>query len=162
MFNGTTVEDSWTDLDLSSAVGQNTSFVLLKFVTTNANGVHMFIRPNGDTDEFHYEGDKKIRTKAITRYTVIDSNINYSFLKLNPITGRKHQLRKQLLIHGHPVLGDAKYRISVKRTATKDFLMLHAYEINFFIDNTKYKFVAEPPSTFKKNLKEKFLRTSLQ
>ena len=111
---------------------------------------------------FHYEGDKKIRTKAITRYTVIDSNINYSFLKLNPITGRKHQLRKQLLIHGHPVLGDAKYRISLKRTTTKDFLMLHAYEINFFIDNTKYKFVAEPPFPFKRNLKEKFLKISLQ
>ena len=50
--------------------------------------------------------EKKIKTKAITHFTVIDSNNNYSLLKLNPETGRKHQLRKQLLIHGNPILGD--------------------------------------------------------
>ena len=63
---------------------------------------------------FYYEGRKKIKTKAITRFSVIDSNNNYSLLKLDPETGRKHQLRKQLLIHGHPILGDPKYRILEK------------------------------------------------
>ena len=63
------------------------------------------------TDELvQYEGDKKILTKAITNFSVIDSNNNYSLLELSPITGRKHQLRKQLLIFGHPILGDSKYR----------------------------------------------------
>ena len=33
---------------------------------------------------FYYEGNKKIKTKAITNYFIIDSNPNYSFLKLNP------------------------------------------------------------------------------
>ena len=44
---------------------------------------------------FHYEGDKKIKSKAITHFTVIDSNSNYSLLKLNPETGRK---LKQILV----------------------------------------------------------------
>ena len=35
--------------------------------------------------------------------------INYSFVELKPITGRKHQLRKQLFNIGHPVVGDDKY-----------------------------------------------------
>ena len=70
-------------------------------------------------DLFHYEGNKKIKVKAITHFSVIDSNNNYSFLKLNPQTGRKHQLRKQLLIHGCPVLGDDKYRISPRNTGKK-------------------------------------------
>ena len=60
---------------------------------------------------FHYEGEKKIKSKAITHFTVLDSNNNYSLLKLIPETGRKHQLRKQLLMRGYPVLGDSKYRM---------------------------------------------------
>jgi len=107
---------------------------------------------------FHFEGRKKILTKAITHYKVIDSNKNYSLLRLNPETGRKHQLRKQLLIHGHPILGDSKYRVKAKDKNKRDFLMLHSYKINFSIQGTKYNFIAEPPLTFIKFLKEKYLR----
>jgi len=107
---------------------------------------------------FHFEGRKKILTKAITHYKVIDSNKNYSLLRLNPETGRKHQLRKQLLIHGHPILGDSKYRVKDKDKNKRDFLMLHSYKINFSIQGTKYNFIAEPPLTFIKFLKEKYLR----
>ena len=100
-------------------------------------------------------------TKAITRYKVIDSNNNYSLLKLNPKTGRKHQLRKQLLMNGHPILGDKKYRVFTKYTLKNSILMLHSYKINFLIDGIKYNFVAEPPISFIKCLKEKRLRILL-
>ena len=106
---------------------------------------------------FHYDGYKKIKTKAVTHFTVIDSNYNYSLLKLNPETGRKHQLRKQLLIHGCPILGDDKYRIS-ESYAKKNILMLHAYKINFSIAGTKYNFSAELPASFKNAIKEKYLK----
>jgi len=106
----------------------------------------------------HYEGDEKITTKAITHYTVLDTNNNYSLLKLNPVTGRKHQLRKQLLIHGHPVLGDQKYRITSNYNKKNNNLMLHAYKINFSINGNKYKYLAEPPLIFKQTLKEKYLK----
>ena len=107
---------------------------------------------------FHYDGDKKIKNIAITHYVVLDSNYNYSLLKLNPVTGKKHQLRKQLLIHGNPVLGDSKYRISKNYPKKKNHLMLHAYKINFMIDSVRYNFSAEPPLIFKESLKEKFLK----
>ena len=107
---------------------------------------------------FHYEGEKKIKTKAITHFTVLDSNNNYSLLKLNPETGRKHQLRKQLLIHGCPILGDSKYRMT-SHPVKKNTLMLHAYKINFSIAGIRYNFVAETPPSFKKILKEKYLKT---
>ena len=106
----------------------------------------------------YFEGRKKILTKAITHYKVIDSNKNYSLLRLNPETGRKHQLRKQLLIHGHPILGDSKYRIKDTDKNKRHFLMLHSYKINFSIQGSKYNFIAEPPLTFIKFLKEKYLR----
>ena len=111
-------------------------------------------------DLYYFEAKKKIKTKAITHYTVLDSNNNYTLLKLNPETGRKHQLRKQLLIHGNPIFGDLKYRISDKHVNRKNSLMLHAYKINFSINNVKYTFSVEPPLVFQKLLKEKYLKIS--
>ena len=107
---------------------------------------------------YHYEGEKKITTKAITHFQVLDSNSNCSLLKLNPETGRKHQLRKQLLIRGCPILGDSKYRIHKNYSNKKETLMLHAYKINFSIADTKYSFSADLPTVFKKILKEKYLK----
>ena len=109
-------------------------------------------------DLYNYEDNEKVKVKAITYFKVLDTNNNYSFLSLNPETGRKHQIRKQLLIHGCPILGDSKYRVSTNYPKKKENLMLHAYKINFSIGNTKYSFSADPPITFKKVLKEKYLR----
>ncbi len=107
---------------------------------------------------FHYEDDKKVKTKAITHFQVVDSNGKYSLLKLNPLTGRKHQLRKQLLNIGNPILGDSKYRLN-KNTYKKDaHLMLHAYKINFSINNIKYNFKADLPKDFLEILNEKYLK----
>ena len=109
---------------------------------------------------FYYENEKRIKAIGITHYAVLDANNNYSLLKLNPVTGKKHQLRKQLLIHGNPILGDNKYRISEKYLRKKNHLMLHAYKINFSIDGVKYNFTAEPPLVFQNTLKEKYLKIS--
>ena len=110
---------------------------------------------------FHYEGEKRVKTKAITHFSVLDTNNNYSLLKLNPETGRKHQIRKQLLIHGCPILGDSKYRISPDhQSIKKNVLMLHAYKINFSIAGHKYNFSAELPLLFKNALREKYLKIS--
>ena len=56
------------------------------------------------------DSNKKMISEAITQYHVIDKNNNYTLLKLNPTTGRKHQLRKQLFAMGHPIFGDQKYK----------------------------------------------------
>ena len=109
-------------------------------------------------DLYHYEGDTKVTTKAITHFTLLDSNNNYSLLKLSPETGRKHQLRKHMLLYGHPILGDKKYRISNKHKSQNSILMLHAYKINFSINNIKYNFTAELPEVFKNFIKEKYLK----
>jgi len=106
----------------------------------------------------YYEGKTKIVQKAITHYTVLDSNGRYTLLKLNPVTGRKHQLRKQLLLYGHPILGDNKYRLIERKDSRKNFLMLHAYKINFSINSMKYSFFAKPPPEFEIILKEKSLK----
>jgi 23S rRNA pseudouridine955/2504/2580 synthase len=107
---------------------------------------------------FHYEGDKKIKTKAITRFKEVDSNGKYSLLLLNPETGRKHQLRKQLLLRGCPIFGDVKYRLHENKNKKNNSLMLHAYKISFSINNVRYKFTADPPIKFKSFMDEKYLK----
>ena len=108
---------------------------------------------------FYYEGKKKITTKAITHYKVIDSNNNYSFIELFPETGRKHQIRKQLFIRGMPILGDDKYRMPEGKKSKKNNLMLHSYKISFSINDVKYNFSADVPQKFKDTLKQKYLKT---
>ena len=106
----------------------------------------------------YFDNEKKIKSIGITHYTVLDSNNNYSLLKLNPETGKKHQLRKQLLIHGNPILGDRKYSMLKNLPNKRNNLMLHAYKINFSIAGTKYNFSIDPPLAFKNTLKEKYLK----
>ena len=110
---------------------------------------------------FHYEGKKKIITKAVTHFSVLDTNGRFSLLHLKPETGRKHQIRKQLLLRGCPIYGDTKYRITDYYSKEKNNLMLHAYKIGFSINDVRYNFTAELPTIFKKFLKEKYLKTSL-
>ena len=104
-----------------------------------------------------YENEKKISELAITNYNVISSNNFYSFLELKPITGRKHQLRKQLSFMGNPIVGDKKYNIIKTKNKDEKKLMLHAYKIKFLINNKKFNFEAKPPSYFNNFLNKKRL-----
>ena len=57
-----------------------------------------------------YDNGKKFIEKAKTVYKVLDKNSNSTLIEMKPITGRKHQLRKQLFNIGHSIYGDTKYK----------------------------------------------------
>ena len=101
-----------------------------------------------------YENNKKISQKAVSNLKIIKSNESYSFLELNPITGRKHQLRKQLLKIGCPIIGDDKYFLNDKKRIKIKNLMLHAYKIKFMINNVQYNFKAKYNVLFEDFLKK--------
>ena len=103
-----------------------------------------------------YDDTKKIIENAETNYEILDKNNNSTFIQLKPITGRKHQLRKQLFQLGHSIIGDKKYN-SYKLQKNNKNLMLHSYEIKFKINEKKYTFRATPPEYFKNMLKAKRL-----
>ena len=105
-------------------------------------------------DLIYYENNKKVNQKAISHLKSIRSNEDYSFLELNPITGRKHQLRKQLLNIGCPIIGDNKYFLNNKKKIKTKNLMLHAYKIKFMINNVKYSFKAKYNNLFENFLKK--------
>ena len=105
-------------------------------------------------DLIYYENNKKILQKAISNLKMIKSNEGYSFLELNPITGRKHQLRKQLLNIGCPIIGDDKYFLNDRKRIKIKNLMLHAYKIKFMINDIQYNFKARYNNLFEDFLKK--------
>ncbi len=108
-------------------------------------------------DLIRFEDKKKIVEKAETKYKILDKNNNATFIQLNPITGRKHQLRKQLFNLGNSIIGDKKYNSTNNSKINNKNLMLHSYEIKFKINEKKYTFRATPPDYFRNMLKTKRL-----
>jgi len=76
-----------------------------------------------------YCTDPENGKEAVSHYTVVKSNDQYSLLEIDLETGRKNQIRAQMEYIGHPVAGDPKY--SAKTDPAKR-LMLHARRL-FFI-----------------------------
>ena len=111
-------------------------------------------------DLIRYDGEKKIIEKAKTLYKVLDKNSEASLVELKPITGRKHQLRKQLYALGQPIFGDIKYKLSNSSRGLNKNLMLHSYQIKFIINNVKHTYTALLPDYFRNLLKTKRLSFS--
>jgi len=109
-------------------------------------------------DLVRYEKDKKIIEKSRTIYKVLDKNSICTLVEMKPVTGRKHQLRKQLYAVGNPVYGDQKYNLKNNQKGINKNLMLHSYQIKFMINDKKYTYTALLPDYFKKFLKIKRLR----
>ena len=110
-----------------------------------------------DEDLIRFENNKPIKEKAKTLFNVLDKNSICSLVEMKPITGRKHQLRKQLYAIGNPVYGDQKYKINYSEKAINKNLMLHSYQIKFMINKKKFTYTALLPEYFKKLLKIKRL-----
>ena len=108
-------------------------------------------------DLIRYDNGKKITEKAKTTFRVLDKNSNATLVEMKPITGRKHQLRKQLFNIGHSIFGDKKYKSLSSLKGTNKNLMLHSHQIRFMINKKKYTYKALIPDYFKKLLKAKRL-----
>jgi 23S rRNA pseudouridine955/2504/2580 synthase len=105
------------------------------------------------------DNGKKNIQKAISHIRLLKTSSDFSYVELNPITGRKHQLRKQLYNIGNPIIGDDKYFINRRADKIKikgKNLLLHAYKIKFMINNTQYNFKAEYDKEFENFLKKNF------
>ena len=79
---------------------------------------------------------------AITNYTTLKSNRQFSLVELELETGRKNQIRVHMQEIGHPVTGDPKYG------ATKNplhRLALHAFKLDFIHPVTKNEMKFETP-----------------
>lgn len=82
---------------------------------------------------------------AMTRYDVIDQNDRYSLTKLQPKTGRTHQLRVHMRYINTPILGDRVYG------KESDRMYLHAYSLEISLPTgIRETFIAPLPDAFEK------------
>ena len=68
--------------------------------------------------------------ESLTRYEVIGERDDYALLKVQPETGRTHQIRTHLKAIHHPIVGDSLYAPNRPPALGISRLGLHAYEIN--------------------------------
>ncbi len=80
---------------------------------------------------------------AITNYTVLKENSDYSLVECTLPTGRTHQIRIHMSAIGHPILGDSLYG---KESDLVEGQALHSYYISFIHPVTKeqLEFTCEP------------------
>jgi 23S rRNA pseudouridine1911/1915/1917 synthase len=68
------------------------------------------------------------RKKALLRCRVSGQGERYTFLEIELVTGRRHQIRAQLAAAGLQIKGDLKYGA---RRSEKNGIRLHAYSLEF-------------------------------
>lgn len=65
--------------------------------------------------------------EALTRYEVIGEKDGHTLLKVNPETGRTHQIRVHLKAIHHPIIGDILYAPKHEKVLGIERLGLHAH-----------------------------------
>jgi len=90
----------------------------------------------------NYELSESVFSKRFSKLNLV---------KLKPLTGRRHQLRKHLSSIDHPILGDATYGIENLILSGKG-LYLHAYSLKFIhpFTNKQVYLKDDIPQKFKK------------
>jgi len=95
----------------------------------------------------HSSDNPKKGLKAVTHFSVLKSNKNYSLLNVNIETGRKNQIRVHMQEIGHSIVGDKKYGATESPIRR---LGLHAQKLAFIHPATGEELVLETkiPSAF--------------
>lgn len=86
--------------------------------------------------------------KAITNYSVLKSNKNYSMLKVTIETGRKNQIRVAFASRKMPIVGDKKY--GDKNKAKRLYLHANRLKIYYPVIKKEILFETAIPNEFKK------------
>lgn len=89
--------------------------------------------------------------KAISRFEIVENFDDFSYLRIKPKTGRRHQIRSQLAYLGHPIAGDELYRFKDQKDPEKlDRQFLHNYLLEVTINKRTRRFISELPEKLKK------------
>jgi len=134
---------------------RKTYFALVRGVPKNEKGIidaPIGIKNGSLKRSIH---SSKMAKPAVTEYSVIKKIIGkadgeqYALLKVNPKTGRTHQIRVHVASIGHPIVGDTLYGRNPSRTEAVPRLMLHAAAIAFEDDDgNSFEFEVPTPPDF--------------
>ncbi len=109
---------------------------LVKGEVTKPGEINAPLYKDEDTGKVLIRSLKEGGKKALTIYTPITFNKDFSLLKLSLITGRTHQIRVHTSYIGHPLVGDSKYGdFKLNKEFEKNYnyknQFLHSYSITF-------------------------------
>ncbi len=99
--------------------------------------------------------EKGLLSKTLQVLIKRNQALDISLLKLNPLTGRTHQLRVQCATHGAPIVGDKTYGDFSKNRSFERFggskrLFLHASKIELKLPNQEpFEVSSALPEAFK-------------
>ena len=82
--------------------------------------------------------------EAITRYEVIGDDGSHALLKVEPETGRTHQIRVHLKAIHYPIVGDVLYSPNHPRDLGINRLALHAYSLDLPLPSGGRKEIIAP------------------
>lgn len=91
-----------------------------------------------------YEKAKGAAKRAELSYSMVASHSKTSLLKIQPKTGRPHQIRVQMKANETPIKGDMKY--GFPKANTDKSIDLHAYKLEFIhpVKKEAIKVIAKP------------------
>lgn len=87
------------------------------------------VRNEKQNRSYAYDREVPNSKKAVLRYSLVASSVNYHLLEVELLTGRHHQIRCQLAAMGCPIKGDLKY--GAERSNPDGSISLHAYRVSF-------------------------------
>lgn len=87
------------------------------------------VRNEKQNRSFAYDHEVPGSKKAILKYRLLTSSVNYHLLEIELMTGRHHQIRCQLAKMGCPIKGDLKY--GAERSNPDGSISLHAWHVTF-------------------------------
>lgn len=132
-----------------------------------------YILKNPDTNVSKiYDTEVKGSKKIAMEISTVETNGAYSFIEINLITGRSHQIRAHLAHMGNPIIGDNKYGDKKLNSFFENkyglnYQYLYAYKLNFRQINDKLEYlrnktiaVALPPIL--KKIKQDVFKFSLK
>ena len=101
------------------------------------------------------ELNPKAYDEIVTAYRCMEAKETYSYLEIELITGKTHQIRAHLSAYGHPIVGDSKYGQKRNEKNYPKHQLLHAYRIVFpkldgdLAQLSNKEFVCREPNTFR-------------
>ena len=92
--------------------------------TKNNQATVLFSEPKSNINDYD---------RITTAYRSLEAKEKYSYLEIELITGKTHQIRAHLSAYGHSIVGDRKYGKSMEDLSKfyPKYQLLHAYRIVF-------------------------------
>ena len=138
------LQETWTE-----TVDERTYLAVIDGKLDPPEGTHSSYLFESSVFIVYSSQDPERGQHAITNYSTIKTNDNFSLLKVNLETGRKNQIRVHMKDLGHPIIGDKKYG-STSNPIRR--LGLHAWVLAFKhpVTGKKFRFETSIPGSFLK------------